>query len=83
MLTVETEANGDSWSANESGPSLVGSLGSSCPHCKDSIPKIRTNIPRKETEWLHSCFCERFMYIPLIGLPILQQENWWAERGNI
>ncbi len=50
---------------------------------KTQYRKLETNIPRKETEWLHSCFCERFMYIPLIGLPILQQENWWAERGNI
>jgi hypothetical protein len=23
------------------------------------------------------------LYIPLIGLPILLQENRWAERGNI
>ncbi len=23
------------------------------------------------------------LYIPLIGLPILLPENWWAERGNI
>ncbi len=30
LLTVETEANGDSWSIYERGPSLVGSLGSSC-----------------------------------------------------
>ncbi len=30
LLTVETEANGDLWSKNESCPSLVGSLGSSC-----------------------------------------------------
>jgi hypothetical protein len=30
MLTIETEANGDSWSTNVWCPSLVGSLGSSC-----------------------------------------------------
>jgi hypothetical protein len=30
LLTVETEANGDSKSTNEKDPSLVGSLGSSC-----------------------------------------------------
>ncbi len=29
-MTIETEANGDSKSTNERGPSLVGSLGSSC-----------------------------------------------------
>jgi hypothetical protein len=31
LLTVETEANGDSKSTNEKGPSLVGSLGSRVP----------------------------------------------------
>jgi hypothetical protein len=30
LLTVETEANGDSWTTNELCPSLVGSLGLSC-----------------------------------------------------
>ncbi len=30
ILTVETKVNGDSKSTNERGPSLVGSLGSSC-----------------------------------------------------
>ncbi len=30
LLTVETKANGDSWSTYEKGPSLVGSMGSSC-----------------------------------------------------
>ncbi len=30
LLTVESEVNGDSKSTNESGPSLVGSLGLSC-----------------------------------------------------
>jgi hypothetical protein len=30
LLTVETEVNGNSKSTNEKGPSLVGSLGSSC-----------------------------------------------------
>jgi len=30
LLNVETEANGVSWNKNERGPSLVGSLGSSC-----------------------------------------------------
>ncbi len=32
LLTVETEVNGDSESANESGPSLVGSLVSFCQY---------------------------------------------------
>ena len=30
LLTVETEANGDLWSTNQRGPSLVCSLGSPC-----------------------------------------------------
>jgi hypothetical protein len=30
LLNVENEASGDSWSTNERGPSLIGSLGSSC-----------------------------------------------------
>ncbi len=32
LLTVETEANGDLWSTNEGGPSLVRLLGSSCQY---------------------------------------------------
>ncbi len=32
MLTVEIDANGDSWSTCERSPSLVGSLGSSCQY---------------------------------------------------
>ncbi len=32
LLTVETEENGDSKSTNDRGPSLVGSLGLSCPY---------------------------------------------------
>ncbi len=34
LLTVETEANGDSWSTYVKGPSLIGSLGSSCRYNK-------------------------------------------------
>ncbi len=34
LQTVETEANGDLWSKNESCPSLVGSLGSSCRYTR-------------------------------------------------
>jgi hypothetical protein len=33
LLTVKTEANGDSWSTYERGPSLVGSLGSKFLSC--------------------------------------------------
>ncbi len=36
-------------------------------HCKDTIPKFEANIPRKGTallqsQFLHSCFCEQFIY---------------------
>ncbi len=36
----------------------------------------------KQSQFQHSCFCERFIY-SLIGLPILLLENRWAELGNI
>jgi hypothetical protein len=50
--------------------------------------KFEANIPRKGTarlqsQFLHSCFCVSDLHIPLVGLPILLQENRWAERGNI
>jgi hypothetical protein len=36
-------------------------------HCKDTIPKIRNKYPRKGTvrpqsQFLHSCVCDRFIY---------------------
>jgi len=36
-------------------------------HCKKAIPKIRNNIPRKgisrqQSQFPHSCVCERFIY---------------------
>jgi hypothetical protein len=36
-------------------------------HCKDTVPKIGKNIPRKETarpqsQFLHSYICERIIY---------------------
>jgi hypothetical protein len=34
LLAVETDVNGDSKSANERGPSLVGSMGSSCQYTR-------------------------------------------------
>ncbi len=42
-------------------------------HCKYSIPKIRQNIPRHETarpqsQFLHSCFCDRFIFPRLVCL---------------
>jgi hypothetical protein len=39
-------------------------------HCKDSIPKIRNKYSQKrncaaiQSQFQHSCFCERFMYSP-------------------
>ncbi len=50
--------------------------------------KFETNIPINETaqtrsQFLNSCFGERFIYIPTIGPPILLQENRWTDRGNI
>ncbi len=37
------------------------------PHCKDTIPKIETNIPRKGIAWpqsqfSHPCVCDRLIY---------------------
>jgi hypothetical protein len=29
-------------------------------------------------EMKHTCCCERFLYIPTIGLPIVLQENRWG-----
>ncbi len=64
-------------------------LSSLCPACiaKTQYRKFQTNIPRKGTARLqsqfpHSCFLSH-LYIPLIVLPILLQENRWTERGII
>ncbi len=45
---------------------------------KTRYRNFEANITRKGTapqqsQFVHSCFCERFIYIPLIGLPILLQ----------
>jgi hypothetical protein len=60
------------------------------PHCKDIIPKIRKQIfPERELRGYspnsYIPVSVSDMYIPLIGLPILLQENRnkWTERGNI
>ncbi len=52
---------------------------------KTQYQNFDTNVPRKGTvrpqsQFLHSCFCERFIFI---GLPILLQENRWTDCGNI
>jgi hypothetical protein len=43
-LTVETEGNGDLWSTNEWGASLVGSLGSSCQDKRDFYPALASLV---------------------------------------
>jgi hypothetical protein len=46
-------------------------------------------FPEKElrgyspSSYIHVSVCDLYEYIPLIGLPILLQENRWTERGNI
>jgi hypothetical protein len=48
-----------------SSPETVSSL--TVTHCKDTIPKFETNILRKgiarpQSQFPHSCVCERFIY---------------------
>jgi hypothetical protein len=53
-----------------------------CPALqRTNTEKLETNIPRKgymrpQSQFPHSCVCERFiyLYIPTIDLPILLQE---------
>jgi hypothetical protein len=54
LLNVENEASGDSWSTNERGPSLIGSLGSSCWYNRflscfgcSSQPSTKCNFPHR------------------------------------
>jgi hypothetical protein len=53
------------------------------PHCKDTITKILN----KYSQFPHSCAWVpgpgSDLYIPTIGLPILLQENMWADPRNI
>jgi hypothetical protein len=50
-------------------------------YCKDIVyRKFETNMPRNKTarpqsQFLLSRFCEQLVYILMIGLPILLQEN--------
>jgi hypothetical protein len=39
-------------------------------------------IERSQSQFPHSCFCER-LYIPTIGVPFLLQENMWTYPGDI
>jgi hypothetical protein len=54
---------------------------------KTQYRKFETNIPREGAARMKSQIYINVsvsdLYIPLIGLPILLQENKWAERGNI
>ncbi len=57
-------------------------------HCKDTIPKKSKQIfPEKELRGLSPNFTIHVsvsdLYIPPVGLPILQQENMWTDPGNI
>jgi hypothetical protein len=50
--------------------------------------KFETNIPRNETaqprsQFLRSCICERFIYIPTIGPPYFAVLRLLTDGGNI
>jgi hypothetical protein len=51
-------------------------------HCKDTIPKIRKKYSQKwncaalRSRFLHSCICERFLYIPKIGMQNRCTDPW-------
>jgi hypothetical protein len=61
----------------------------SIQHCKDTIRKFETNIPRKGFAGPQSNFhvyeyvSVSDLYISTIGLPILLQENMWTDPENI
>jgi hypothetical protein len=58
-----------------------------CTHCRNSIPKLETNIPIMKlrglspNSYIHVSVSD--LYIPLIGLPIPLHKNRWTNRGNI
>jgi hypothetical protein len=59
-------------------------------HCKDTIyRKFETNIPRKGKGIVRLCpnfyihVSVNDLYITMIGLPILLQENKWGDPRNI
>jgi hypothetical protein len=50
--------------------------------------KSYLRIPRNETarpgsQFLNSCICEQFIYIPRIALPIWMQQNRQTDPGNM
>jgi hypothetical protein len=65
---------------------LLGTY-STCYTAKTQYQKFETNIPRKGTARLGPNYYIQVsvsdLFIPLISLPILLQENTLAERGNI
>jgi hypothetical protein len=56
-------------------------------HCKDTIPKCETNIPRKGIASLspnfHIHVSVSDLHISTIGLPFLLEGNTWTNLGNI
>ena len=42
----------------------------------------RKGIARPQSQFTHSCVCERFIYSHNRVLPILLQENIWPDLGN-
>ncbi len=56
-------------------------------HCKDKMPKIETNIPRKgisgsQSQFTHSCICERIIYSH-DGSAFSAGGNMWDDPGSI
>ncbi len=55
-------------------------------HCKEPIPKIETNIPRKgfgwpQSQFPHICVCERFIYSHHRSA-YSAAGNMWTDPGN-
>jgi hypothetical protein len=55
------------------------------PRCKDTIPKILNKYSplHNLSPNFHIGVSVSDLYIPMIGLPILLQENMWTETGHI
>jgi hypothetical protein len=58
-----------------------------CLHCKEPVPKMETNIPRKgiarpQSQFPHSCVCGRFIYSPHRSA-YSAAGNMWNDPGNI